>query len=416
MSENERRSRRALVTGLGVVSPVGVGKERFWSSLMSGKTGMARIKAFDVSTFPTKLAAQVLDFDPAEFLSPRQIKYFARGTQFGVAAAKMAFTDSRLDSIDPRRTDVIMGVGISALDELERELDRSETALATYIGAAANPATMLRAFINASAAAISLEYGIKGYVTTVSSACTSGLNSVGFAAQRIMEGNADLVFAGGVETPITRIILNAYCVANFLTKSEDPAEALCPFDKRRTKAALGEGSAIFIIEEMNHALARNADVYAEIVSFRQENENVNELYMLDGSGKAWSEVISSVLDDRVPSAINAHAPSDRQIDRAEAQALNLVLGKRSRSVPVFSIKGSVGSGVSSAGAFQVAAGVLAIQRGELPPVFNYKVPDPECDLNVVDAPQRNLDLDTVLVNAHGLGGANASILLSRFSI
>lgn len=410
-----RRKRNALITGIGVVSPIGVGKDAFWTSLLETKTGMRTIERFDVSSFPAKIAAQVTDFHPGDFLSERQQKYFSRGTQMALSSLRMALADALLTAIDPGRTDVIIGAAISSFEEIESQLYGSPSELREFQKGVVNPTGMIRAFINAPAAAIALETGARGYVTTVSSACTSALNAVGTAASRIKDGHADLVITGGVETPITRIILNAYCAANFLTDSEDPANALCPFDRRHTRSALGEGAVVFIVEEERHAAARSAPVYAEITNFAQTTENINELFMMDRTGSAWADVMRHALAGIVPDCVNAHGPSDLNIDRTEALALGQVLGKRLSRTPVFSIKGSIGSGMASAGAMQIAAGALSIKHSTLPPIYNYLEPDQDCGINGVAKPLR-MDVASQLVNAHGVGGMDASLVLSRYAI
>lgn len=412
---SSQRTRRAVITGLGVVSPVGIGVNAFWHGLMQARTGLRKIQTFDVSSFPTQLAAQIDDFQASTFLSERQQRYFSRGTQMALVATRMALRDALFADLDPIRTDVVIGAAISSFEEIESQVYGSPSSLKRFEKGVVEPTGMIRAFINAPAAAIALESGAKGYVTTVSSACTSALNAVATAAQRIKDGHADVAITGGVETPITRIILNAYCAANFLTHSHDPETALCPFDKRRTKSALGEGAAIFILEEEQHAIARGVEIYAEVSSFAQATENVNELFMMDRTGAAWAEVMKQALAGRVPSAINAHGPSDTHIDRTEANALRIAIGRQAERIPVFSIKGSVGSGMASAGALQVAAGALAVKHHEIPPVFNYREHDEECGLSCTRE-RMQIDLDTLLINAHGIGGTNASLVLTRFSI
>lgn len=269
-------------------------------------------------------------------------------------------------------------------------------------------------FMHAPASALALLSQTRGYVTTVSTACPSAVNAVGVAAQRIEDGRADVVICGGADAPITPMFLQAYCAADWLAVDNDnPEQALCPFDLRRTRAALGEGAAVFILEEEGLALARGATIYCHVERFVQEHENVNEKFSMDLSGRAWGQALERILQEAGKvDLINAHGPSDQLIDRVESAALLQALGKQAGTTPVSSIKGAVGSGMASAGAFQIAAAALTIHTGELPPTYNYLVWDPDCDIRCVKS-RGHARVDRVLVNAHGLGGVNSLLMLGR---
>ena len=417
---NKKKRRRAVITGIGIVSPIGIGKLAFWDNLLARKTGLSTIKSFDVSTYPSKIAAQVTDFDPSKFLTDRQIRYSSKPTIFALAAAKMALTDAQfLDGeMDLSKTDVVIGSAVSSFDIVESNVLKSETKGEAFEPGLVNPTEMMKVFISAPSAGIALMADAQGYVTTIASACTSGVNAIGTAASRIEEGLGDIQITGGVDAPITRYILSTFCSARFVTEETNPEKALRPFDKNRSKSALGEGSAIFILEEERQAIARGARIYARISGFGQGNENVNELFLLEKEGVSWQKTMERALKAanlNTVDHINAHGPSDKIIDQVEASVLHRIF-KRASKIPVSSIKGSVGSGMASAGVFQVAAAALSIHHKIVPPTYNHKENDERCNLNVVRVAKKRGRLSSVLVNSHGLGGVNSSLVLQEVTV
>jgi len=416
--QRKNKKRRVVITGIGVVSPIGIGIDDFWKNLLAGKTGMGEITLFDPSSFPSRIAAEVKNFDPLNYLSRMQVQSYSRASQFACSAVKLAIDDGSMDDLDPYRTDVIIGSAVSSLDIIEKEALKSPTYTVEYKPGVVNPLSILKAFISAPASAVALMLKSKGYVTTVSSACSSGINAIGLASQRIIDGHSDTAVAGGVDTPITRFVLHALCDADFLsTKNENPEDALCPFDLRHSKSALGEGAAMFILEEYNQAVSRRAKIYGEILDFAQQTENINELFMIDNQGENWAETISNVLKHKntnKPDHIDAHGPSDSSIDKIETIAIKKALGKKAYKSSVSSIKGSIGSSMSAAGALQIASASMALYTGKIPPNYNYKISDPDCDLKHPAKMQSSSSMNHILVNSHGLGGNNASLLLKRF--
>ena len=411
--------RSAVITGIGIVSPVGIGKELFWENLLNRQTGISKISKFDVSGFPSQIAGEVRDFEPKDFLSRAQTKRFSRVTQFACASSIMAFNDSGLEKLDPYRTDIILGSATCAFDELDKQVFNNPTGGLKWVEGSFKKNGMGRVFANAPACAVSLLYNIKGHVTTISSACASGLNAVGMAVERIEDGRSDVAFAGGADCAVNHFNLNLFSAANALsTGNSNPENALCPFDERRTKSVLAEAAGVFVIEEKEHAIARGADIYGEIVSFSQEYENVNEFFMMDMTGEKWSEAIEKAVDkykNRID-YISAHGPSDMNIDLAETRALEIVFGQRLNKIPISSIKGSTGSPLGAAGALQLASGALSLKSKQLPPTYNYKIPDPDCSLNIVKEATRVDKLDHVLVNTRGLGGVSISLVLRRAKV
>jgi 3-oxoacyl-[acyl-carrier-protein] synthase II len=381
------RRRRCVITGIGVVSPIGITKDVFWQNLLAGKTGVGPITKFDASSFPSAVAAEVRDFDESRYLGERQRKYFGQAGRFAWAGACMAMEDANLTEPDPMQTDVLIGCAVGAYEPLERALSLSKNNLLQFEPGLISMVDLLQSVTYSPASAVALLLRAEGYVSTVSSSCVSGINAIGLAAERIQQGQARVVFTGGVDTPISRIVMGALAGSGMTPDATDGGEAiLCPFDRRRTKSVLGEGAGIFILEEYQHAKARNARIYAEITSFAQGAENVNELFMPDRTTESWARVIRKAVGKMREKIqyVNAHAPSDRMLDKIEADVLTNVFGDRGvKSMLSSSIKGATGSPFSAAGAFQVAASALALHTKEIPPNYNYRVPDPACDLNII---------------------------------
>ena len=400
--------RRAVITGIGVVSPIGMGVDAFWDGLLHGRTGMRRIQQFDPSQFGSQIAAEVDDQALVGLLSEKENARFNRVSRFAVGAFRMAQLDAGLSRFDPDNTDVVIGATAGTL-EAPKDFQAGDALVQTP-----GPEFLREYFMHAPACAIALLAETRGYVTTVSTACPSAINAVGVGAERIEDGRADVVICGGADAPITPAFLQAYCAADWLAvDNEHPTEALCPFDLRRTRAALGEGAALFILEDEGLARARGATIYCHVERFVQEHENVNEKFSMDLSGRAWAQALQRIMRDAGSiDMVNAHGPSDQLIDRVESVALLTALGKRAGRTPVSSIKGAVGSGMASAGAFQIAAAAMTIRTGELPPTYNYLVPDPDCEIRCVKS-REHARVNRVLVSAHGLGGVNSLLLLGR---
>lgn len=413
-SAEKRLIPRAVVTGIGIVSPVGTGNERFWESLVAGRTGVRPISLFDASKYPTRIAAEVPDLEEWEekMLSERQRTHFSRAARMALIAYKLAHRDSGLKEFDPFRTAVVTGSASIAFEVLEHQIQRSATALLNFAPGEMEPLAMLRTVMRAPTNAIALDAKIEGYATTVTNACASGLSAVAMGAERIRRGEAEVVIAGGVDAPITPIVLNAHCAARLLTtNNENPEDVLEPFDLRRTKPVLGEGAAYLILEDRARAIARGARIYAEIGSFAQQQENMNEIFPMDRSGNKWAACLQAAGVQGVEH-VSAHGPSDRVIDKTETVALKTAFGAAAGKLKITSIKGAVGSGMASASALQVAAAVLSLHQQTIPPIYNYLQPDPECDLACVDKPVQTR-LRTILLSSHGLGGINCALRIEE---
>ncbi|MBX7086652.1 MAG: beta-ketoacyl-[acyl-carrier-protein] synthase family protein [Leptospirales bacterium] len=412
-------NRIPVITGIGIISPIGIGKSAFWESLISGQSGFDWISSFDATSFPCKIAAEVRNFKPEDHLTRRQVRYLSRSSQFACAAFQLARDDALLSSFDPIRTDVIIGTATSGFAVIAEQVFKSPTALREYRAGDVDPMGMIKSFIFAPAAAVAYLSRVSGYVSTVSSACASGINAVGLAADRIKAGLCDVAITGGSDTPINHFVLSALSAAGMLnTEEREPASAIRPFDSDRTKQGLGEGSVILVMEEKEHAISRGAIAYAEIAGFQHSTENANELFLLEPSGRRWAEVLRGAVgkNDRLVTHINAHAPGDRHIDAAEASALRAVFGDRTSSIPVASIKGATGQGFSSAGMFQIAAALLSLSTGQIPPTRNCEAPDKSLGLRVSRPSDTATTGSHVLVSAHGVGGVNGALLFKEYAI
>ncbi|MCB1175147.1 MAG: hypothetical protein KDK39_16350, partial [Leptospiraceae bacterium] len=319
-------TRRAVITGIGVVSPIGIGRSQFWSALQTSQSGMTRISLFDASDFPCQVAAEIQDFQPTDYMTPRAAKSVSRSTQFGIAAWQLALQDSGLDPYDARNSNVIMGTAIDSHESINQEIARHPALLQKY--EMVDPLLVQKVFIGGPASAVAAQAGCEGYVSTVSTACTSGINAMGQALRHIQTGQSRIVIAGAAEAPITRLIVMGFCSSGFfIDEKDDPLNCLKPFDKGRRKCAPGEGSVVFIVEDAAYATARGARVYCEIEDFAQQNEN-KAMFLPDKSGKIWAETIARVAGGQKVDHINAHGISDQLRDKIESMAIETALQRK----------------------------------------------------------------------------------------
>jgi len=406
-----------VITGMCVVSPLGVGLATFWKALEDGASSVREISLFDATSYPCRIAAEVRAFSAEEFLSEKEMRTYPRQTQFALAGTAMALKDAGNPDLDLARTDVILGAAQISFDALETEIAEGQHSLQEY-EPRLDPFGVLKTTMSIPASAVAFRFRTQGSAITLTSACTSGIDAIAMAANRIRNGEAEAVITGGTETPITRIVLNAFCAARMVTtvSNESPEAAMAPFDAKRTKSVLGEGAAILLLEEKQDALARGARIYCEVGRYGQEPENSNALFSVDRQGIAWKRMLRRVVGNKTSGigAINAHAPSDRVVDRVESLVLQDVFGKSISRIPVASIKGATGSSMAAASAFQVVAGAMTIKTGVVPPTTNYFTPDPECELSVSHETRKPArKIRQVLINAHGVGGVNSALVLSE---
>ncbi|GHH70708.1 actinorhodin polyketide putative beta-ketoacyl synthase 1 [Kitasatospora indigofera] len=415
-------NRRVVITGIGVRAPGGSGVKAFWDLLTAGRTATRRISHFDASPFRSRIAGEV-DFDaPAEGFSPREIRRMDRATQFAVACTRDAVADSGLDmsALDPHRIGVSLGSAVASATSLENEyLVMSDAGkdwlvdpgyLSPHMADYLSPGIM--------PAEVAWTVGAQGPVTMVSDGCTSGLDSVGYAVQLIREGTVDTVVAGASDTPISPIVVACFDAIKATTpRNDDPEHASRPFDGSRTGFVLAEGAAMFVLEEYGAAVARGAEIYAEVTGYATRC-NAYHMTGLKKDGREMAEAIRVALDEARldPTGIdyvNAHGSGTKQNDRHETAAFKRSLGDHAYRVPVSSIKSMVGHSLGAIGSIEIAASLLAIKHNVVPPTANLHTPDPECDLDYVPLTAREQRVDTVLSVGSGFGGFQSAIVLRR---
>nr|AID46990.1 ketosynthase [Streptomyces globisporus] len=405
-----------------MLAPGGVGTKNFWKLLSEGRTATRGITFFDPSPFRSKVAAEI-DFD-AEMhgLSPQEIRRMDRAAQFGVVTAREALADSGLDlaGFDPYRTGVTIGSAVGATMGLDEEYrvvsDGGRLDLVDHTYA---PRHLYDHFVPSSfSAEVAWAVGAEGPNTVVSTGCTSGIDSVGYAVELIREGTADVMVAGATDAPISPITMACFDAIKATTpRSDDPASASRPFDGTRSGFVLGEGSAVFVLEELTAARRRGAHMYAEIAGYASRC-NAFHMTGLRPDGREMAEAIRVALDEaRVnPEAIdyiNAHGSGTKQNDRHETAAFKLSLGEHAYRTPVSSIKSMVGHSLGAIGSIEIAASVLAMENNVVPPTANLHTPDPECDLDYVPLTARENTTDTVLTVGSGFGGFQSAMVLTR---
>ncbi|WP_031519573.1 beta-ketoacyl-[acyl-carrier-protein] synthase family protein [Streptomyces sp. NRRL F-5123] len=415
-------TRRVAVTGLGVVAPGGVGVPAFWDLLSAGRTATRRISRFDATGFRSRIAAEC-DFDPAGVgLDPVRLARADRYVQFAMAAADEALHDSGLDpqTEDPWRIAVSLGTAVGGTTRLEHDYALVSAGGDRWdVDPAKAEAHLHRAFTpSALSAEVAEQVCARGPVQTVSTGCTSGLDAVGYAFQTIEEGRADICIAGASDSPISPITVACFdAIKATSPNNDDPAHASRPFDADRDGFVLGEGGAVLVLEELEHARARGAHVYCEVTGYASFG-NAHHMTGLTREGLEMSRAIDHALahgrtDRTAVDYVNAHGSGTKQNDRHETAAVKRSLGEHARRTPMSSIKSMVGHSLGAIGAIELAACALAMEHGVVPPTANYETPDPECDLDYVPKVARERRLRTVLSVGSGFGGFQSAVVLNR---
>lgn len=406
--------KRVVITGLGVITPIGNCIEEFWQGLAAGKNGVGPITFFDTTRFAVKLAAEVKNFNPENHISPKRVDRSSRPAHFAITAAKMAVKNAGLDMSreKPERVGIVVGTGghpALLIDQAEilknRGPNRIDPLLASKVGA------------NMVGVHLGMELGARGPNSTLNSACATGSDSLGTAMNYIRLGHADVMIAGGADTNITNIAIASTGIVGALTKNSDPATACRPFDLNRNGFVFGEGAGMMVLENYEHAQARGARILAELAgagwSFDAYSETAPyadlQAYAMNmalkDAGAAPEEV----------DYINAHGTSTKLNDSTETKAVKMVLGKRAYIVPMSSNKSMIGHLACAAGSVEAVATVLTILHGIIPPTINYQTPDPECDLDYVPNKARIHQVNVCLSNSFGLGGQNCCLVIKRMA-
>jgi 3-oxoacyl-[acyl-carrier-protein] synthase II len=409
-----RNSRRVVVTGLGVVAPNGIGKETFWRNLIAGKSAVDYITAFDPSPHSCRVAAEVKDFYPADFMNGRRAKAMSRFSQLGIAATRLALEDSGVPASVWQNMAICFGTSVSGL---EVAVDGVQDFVAKGPGVI-KPWTALEYPPHAAASNLAIEFGINGPALTISSNCCTGLDAIQTAAQQIACGSVEAAVAGSSDAPLFPIIFDAFCSLGALTKrNDDPTKASRPYDLMRDGLVLAEGGAAVVLEELENALARGAFIYAEVLGHNARSEAIG-MRKADPSGKVMADTISAAIrnGDLRPEDIdhiNAHGSSLPDFDITDTLAFKGAFGSHAYRIPISSIKSMIGQPVSAAGVFQAAAACLAIRDQKVPPTINQEVPDPQCDLDYVPNSSRTARIRYVLVNGHSFGGSVSAMIFGR---
>jgi 3-oxoacyl-[acyl-carrier-protein] synthase II len=409
--------RRVVVTGVGIISPNGIGKNEFWQSNIEGVSGVGRIERIDAAHLETKIAGEVKGFKPSLYIEKSKIKMLDRFAALGVSSAKMALDDSALDldKINPEKVGVCVGSGLGGvLFHEEQMIAMNDLGLRK-----ANPLGVVKVMPNAINSHISVELGLKGPNLTISTACSSGAHSIGGAFNLIRYGKAEVMIAGGAEAPLTPFTFSAYNSLRVMSRKNDyPEKASRPFDKERDGFVLAEGAGFVILEEMSLALSRGADIYSEVIGYGM-NSSAYHVVIPNPEGKDMSAVMSLAIEDagikkRDIDYINAHGTATRANDLAETKAIKDAFGDCAYKIPISSTKSMTGHTIGAAGAIGVVASALAIKSEIIPPTINYETPDPDCDLDYVPNVAREGKLNYALINSFGFGGSNASLIIKKF--
>jgi 3-oxoacyl-[acyl-carrier-protein] synthase II len=407
--------KRVVITGLGAVTPIGLGADGFWAGLVAGRNGVRKVTRFDTTDFRSKLAAEVPDFQPEEWLDRKAAARMDRFVQFAMVSAGMAHEDAGLNSFDfdPTRAGVIIGSGIGG----SKGMENGYAALARRGPRGISPFTVSLFLINMAASQVSIKYGLKGYMSAPSMACSTGAEAVGDSLRVLQRGDADLMFAGASEASIDALAYGGFCATRSMTDNPDPETASRPFDRNRNGFVMGEGSGIAVLETLDHARQRGARIYAEVIGYG----NTADAYHLTAphpEGDGMIRVMQAALNDagiepEQVGYINAHGTSTPLNDKCESAAVETVFGEHARSLKVSSNKSMIGHLMAAAGAVETIATILSIAKQMVPPTIHYRDPDPQCTLDYVPNEAVALDLKVALKNSFGFGGGNVSLALRK---
>src|SRR5919198_5283191 len=406
--------RRAVVTGLGAVTPLGLDARSTWEAAVAGRSGVGFIESFDASGYPVRIAAEVKGFDAIEVVGPKDARRLERNVVLAVAAAREAWRDAGAEGVDPARAGILVGsaiggvMGVLAQNEVLRDRGHDRV----------SPWFLPNVLVDSASGQIAIDLGLRGPNYAPVSACATGSHAVGEAAEMIKRGDADVVLAGGTEACMHPIILAGFCaMRGLVAEEEDPTRASRPFDATRAGFVMGEGACVLVLEELEAARARGARIYAEVLGYGASND-AHHMAQPEPEAVGVAEMMRAALDrggvepERV-GYINAHGTSTPLGDAAETKAIKDVFGEHAYELAVSSTKSVMGHCFGAAGAIEGMMCVLAVHEGVLPPTVNYRNPDPTCDLDYVPNEAREVRVDVALSNAMGLGGHNGCVLVGR---
>lgn len=411
--------RRVVVTGMGMVSPLGLDLQSSWQAILEGRSGVGKITHFDASDFPVQIAAEVKGFDPTQYIEPKEARKMDRFIHFAIAATEMALKDSglKLSEEDPDRVGVVIGSGLGGLPTIEAY----HKVLLEKGWKRITPFFIPMVIANLSGGQISIRYGIRGPNLAVSTACATGNHSIGEAFRIIQYGDADVMIAGGTEAVITPLAVAAFAVMRALsTRNNEPEKASRPFDADRDGFVMGEGAGIIILEELEHALKRGARIYAEVVGYGM-TADAYHITAPHPQGQGAAKCMKAALKDAGINPeeidyINAHGTSTKQGDELETMAIKTVFGEHAYRLSVSSTKSMTGHLLGAAGGVEAIFTVLSIYHDIIPPTINLDNPDPECDLDYVPYKPKKKEVKYAMTNSFGFGGTNAALIFKKFHL
>jgi 3-oxoacyl-[acyl-carrier-protein] synthase II len=410
-------TRRVAVTGLGILSPLGIGIAENWAAVSQGKSGIAPITRFDTSQFAAKIAGEVKNFNPQDYIDPKEIKKMDTFLHYSLAAGQMAVEDSGLviDDNNAERVGVLVGSGLGGLATIEKYhsilLEKGPRKISPFF------IPML--IVNLAPGHISMHFGCKGPNSSIVTACATGNHSIGAAFKIIQRGDADAMIAGGVEATITPLAVGGFCAMKALsTRNDEPERASRPFEKERDGFVMAEGAGLLVMEEMETAKKRGAEILAEITGFAC-NADAHHITAPSPGGEGAARCMRLALKDASMNDtdldyINAHGTSTQMNDLSETQGMKAVFKEHAKDVAISSTKSMTGHLLGAAGGVESVFSVLALKNGVIPPTINYETPDPECDLDYVPNQARERKIKTVMSNSFGFGGTNATLIFKKF--
>ncbi len=410
------QERRVVITGIGIVSPVGIGKEAFWNNILAGKSGISEITKFDTTDFPSKIAGEIKDFDSDLYMDKKEAKRMDLFSQYAVAATKLAFDDAGLDkdTIDPYRSGAVIGSGIGGIGTFENQhqvlLEKGVKRLSPFM--------IPMMIVNMASAQVAINFNLKGPNFSTVTACAAGTNALGEAFRTIKAGAADIMLAGGTESSITPLSVAGFCAMRALsTRNDDPTGASRPFSATRDGFVMAEGSGILVLESLDHALERGAHIYAEFVGYGATCD-ASHITAPAENGEGGARAMQAAIDEAGLKPedidyINAHGTSTDLNDKFETMAIKTIFGNKPNLV-VSSTKSMTGHLLGAAGGVEAAVIALAIENGLVPPTINLNDPDPECDLDYVPNVKREVKVRAAISNSLGFGGHNATVAFKEY--
>ncbi|MBQ2802159.1 MAG: beta-ketoacyl-ACP synthase II [Lachnospiraceae bacterium] len=408
--------KRVVVTGMGAITPIGLGVDGYWDGIKQGKLGFGEITKFDTTDYKVKIAAEVKDFNPKEYMDPKSARRMEAFCQYAVAAAKEALEDAKIDmeQEDPYRVGCSIGSGIGSLDIFEKDhkklLEKGPGRL--------NPLLIPLMISNMAAGNVSIQFGLKGKSINVVTACATGTHSIGEAFRTIQYGDADVMVAGGTESSITPVGIGGFTALTALSTEEDPTKCSLPFDKNRSGFVMGEGSGVVVLEELEHAKKRGAKIYAEVVGYGTTSDAFHITSPAEDGMGAANAMLFAVRDAGIEKEdityINAHGTATHHNDLFETRAIKAAFGDHAKNIKINSTKSMIGHLLGAAGAVEFIACVKQLEEGYIHQTVGYNIPDEEIDLDYVKEPV-NQEIKYALSNSLGFGGHNASILISKYS-